>query len=174
MRVFLGIDLPADIKGHISRYLTPLKISDRGWESPHDYHQTLLFIGEVSETEIGEISGRMESIRFKSFFLQLKEFAFFNRRIMYLSFQPSKELFELKQQINKIFKEWVRPEEKPFLPHVTVKRWQRYEYDELFRGLKQSSFEPKTFLVSSVCLFKSEKDSANRKYHVIKEVYLGH
>lgn len=170
MRLFLGIDLPAEIKVRVYEYLRPIHQSPKGWENAHDYHQTLLFIGESSEDDLKTIISKMEAFSFKSFFLQPRGFEFFNRRVMYLSFDHSPELLEMKERVEALFPEWLRPNAKPFIPHVTVKRWQRYEFDHIRRGLDQKMFSLPEFQVSSLDLFKSEKDSHNNKYHVIHRV----
>ncbi len=167
MRLFLGLEIPEDVKDRIYAHLEPLQKSIKGWENAHDYHQTLLFIGETSEEDLESIKARMEQIKFKEFTLITNSFNFFSRRIMYLSFKPSPELIKLKDEVESLYSEWLRPGSKPFIPHVTVKRWQRYEYDELEKGLKTKNLPEMSFEVRSLSLFKSEKDSRNQKYHVI-------
>lgn len=171
MRLFLGVDLPPQIKTHIADFLRPLQDTPKGWENPHDYHQTLLFIGEASTEDAEFIKERLKNFSFHPFKLRTGEFQFFNRRIMYLGLNESSELQELKKLVDEAFPEWVRPEEKPFVPHITVKRWQRYEYAHLKRGLEERKFKPEYFEVMGLSLFKSEKDSLNRKYHVITTKY---
>jgi 2'-5' RNA ligase len=169
MKLFLGIDLPYDIKLHISHFLQPLQLSPKGWELPHDYHQTLLFIGESSEEELREIKERLSTVSFHSFDLSLGRFEFLNRRIMFLNFLPSDDLLNLKGYVDFLFPEWVDRSVKSFLPHITVKRWQRYEFKQLKEGLESKEITSRTFKVIKLSLFKSEKDSRNRKYHVIDE-----
>jgi 2'-5' RNA ligase len=172
MRLFLGIDLPAQIKTEIANYLSPIKKSEKGWEKSHDYHQTLLFIGEVSDEDFQLINQRLHQIDFSSFHLQTSSFQFFNRRVMYLGIEKSPELLELKRQIDELFPEWSSKQTKGFHPHITVKRWQRYEHAELVGGLSVRNWTGKSFLVENVALFKSEKDEHQHKYHVVATVPL--
>lgn len=169
MRLFLGIDLPPDIKRDIQNYLQPIKQSPKGWVDPHDYHQTLLFIGESDDEEVEVLKERLETFSFYPFKVKLSHFQFFNRRVMFLGIDESPDLKKLKDKIENDFPEWVHRSGKPFIPHITVKRWQRYEYDHLKRGLAVREMDSMEFIVNSLCLFKSEKDSLNRKYHVIAE-----
>lgn len=167
MRLFVGIDLPESCKSHIYEYLKPFQQSPKGWEASHDYHQTLLFVGEASQADCDEIKYRMDEIFFPPFELTTDGFKFFNRRIMYLGFRPSPELMQLKNLINMKLPEWVKPETKEYIPHVTVKRWQRYEYDYLHQNISQYPFINVSFPVNKISLFHSQKDELNRKYHVI-------
>jgi len=167
MRLFLGLELPQDIKNKIQDYLAPIKKSEKGWEQSHDYHQTLLFIGEVTNEEFEVIKERMHEVLFQPFFLTPTTFQFFNRRVMYLGIEKSCELLNLKKMINEKFPEWSGRETKPFHPHITVKRWQRYEHADLVQGLSMVPWKLEGFKVESLCLFKSEKDALNHKYHVV-------
>lgn len=167
MRLFLGLEIPEDVKERINSHLEPLQKSIKGWENAHDYHQTLLFIGETTEEDVESIKSRMDQINFKAFTLTTNSFHFFSRRIMYLSFKPSSELIKLKDEVESLYSEWLRPGSKPFISHMTVKRWQRYECDELKKGLEAKNMPELSFEVRSLSLFKSEKNSLNQKYHVI-------
>lgn len=172
MRLFIGIDLPNDIKSQIEQTLHPLQLSSKGWEHPHDYHQTLLFIGETDEEKLSDIKRKMDEIHFHSFKLTTSGFAFFNRRIMYVDFLPSTDLMDLKKLVDLKYPEYIRPDEKEFVPHVTVKRWQRYEYDHLATGILKQSLPVMSFTVHSIALFKSERDENNLKYHIVHLTFL--
>jgi 2'-5' RNA ligase len=172
VKLFLGIEIPDELKQKIFQFLKPLQLTSKGWETPHDYHQTMLFLGETSEEELAIIEQRLALFIFHSFEFRTTSFEFFNRRILFLSFEPSNDLLEFKTEIDKTFPEWLRPNEKVFTPHLTVKRWQRYEYDYLAAGIKARAFPSTSFKVSELVLFKSEKDLENNKYHVIHRVKL--
>jgi 2'-5' RNA ligase len=172
MRLFIGIDLPEEIKNKIAECLLDVQqtLGPKGWEHPHDYHQTLLFIGETEEAKIENIKKRMDEISFQTFAMQIKGISFFNRRIMFVDFFPSGELLKLKHEIDSRFGEYIRPDEKEFVPHVTVKRWQRYEFDRLHDEIVNKPLPQISFKVNSISLFKSERDAKNLKYHVIHEL----
>lgn len=168
MRLFLGIEVPSEIKTLIASSIIPIQSTLKGWENPSDYHLTLLFIGESKTEQCEEIKDRMKAINFAPFLLETGQLSFFNRRILYLDFSPSSDLLMLKDQVENHFSEWLHPERKPFIPHLTLKRWQRYEYDKLHQSITEHPMRKMNFLVNRLALFKSEKDEFNRKYHVIK------
>lgn len=170
MRLFLGIEIPEKIKQEIYNFLLPLHKTEKQWEKAHDYHQTLLFIGEATEDQLETIKKKMSLICFSPFELETSEFKFLNRRLLYLDLVPSKELEILYNQIQEIFPEWIRPMGKKFLVHITVKRWQRYEYKDLVLGLQKRVLPAMKFKVNSVALFKSELDLNYNKYHVIYRI----
>ena len=166
MRLFLGIEIPENIKSAISSYLEPLKKSPEGWEVSHDYHLTLLFIGEIDAVKLMEIKTKIEIVKFEPFIINIGELRFFNRRVAYMQVEPNPQLLSLRQKIHELFPAWVKSDEKPFVPHITVKRWQRYEYDEMLKGIEGKSFS-ESFEVRVVSIFESKKDSRGFKYHTI-------
>lgn len=170
MRLFLGINLSPEIKQSIHNYLAPMQLSPKGWENPHDYHQTLLFIGEVSEETVADVERRIDLINARPFTLRTAGIKFFNRRVMFLGIAESSELVLLKNKINEFFPEWAQNETKSFLPHITIKRWQRYEYDHLETSIAARPVPVWEIEVKGLSLFKSEKNHLNQKYHEIKFV----
>lgn len=170
MKLFLGIEIPDELKQKIFQFVKSIQITSKGWEQPHDYHLTLLFFGETSEEDLIKIKIRLDQFIYKSFEFQTASFEFFNRRILFLGFAPSNELLELKKIIDQTFPEWMRPNEKPFIPHLTVKRWQRYEFNYLEKEMSARIFHPVKFKVSALVLFKSQIDSENNKYHIIHRI----
>jgi 2'-5' RNA ligase len=169
MRLFLGIEFSDEIKAEISSLLSPLKSSDKGWENPLDYHLTLLFIGEFSGS-LNSITSRMIELSSRPFQLTTTTFHFFNHRIMYLGLEHSPEAYALRKNILEVYPEFYRSHEKEFVPHMTVKRFQRYEQAGLIEGLSNNPTHPLHIPVEGISLFKSEKAPGNRKYHVIQRV----
>lgn len=167
MRCFIGLEIPENVKKEIHKAILPLRANSKGWEDPHDYHQTLCFIGECSNEELSLIKKRLDQIFFAPFVLETEEIKFLRRRIMYLDLKPSDKLLDLIQKIKKQFPEWIRSEEKEFLPHITLKRWQRYEYDKLLEESKKIHIPSMSIAINSLALFESCKNQFNQKYHVI-------
>ncbi|HXH75471.1 MAG TPA: RNA 2',3'-cyclic phosphodiesterase [Bacteriovoracaceae bacterium] len=168
MRLFIGLDLPQGIKDYLKIALLPLQVSSKSWENSHDYHVTLHFIGETNES-IESVMKRMKSIPFHPFELTLGPLEFFPRRVMYLSVNHSPDIIKLRESLYSEFSEYIDLHARPFLPHITVKRWQRHEFDELKKRVDANPIKPQTFWVKGLTLFRAEKDSENRKYHPISD-----
>jgi 2'-5' RNA ligase len=152
MHLLLGIELPDELKDFVCAALALARRSAKVWEEPHDYHQTLLFIGEVAPDVAARIEARLATFDFRRFWLTLGEFRFFNRRVLHLGFQYSPELTALKRAVDDHFADWGRTGEKPFVPHVTVKRWQLYEYEQLVGSLGALELPGKQFEVRCLSL----------------------
>jgi 2'-5' RNA ligase len=71
MCLFVGFEIPAEVKVKVKvkihRYLSDIKKSEKGWEKAHDYHQTLLFIGEANVEDLELIKVSLAEIEFPSF-----------------------------------------------------------------------------------------------------------
>jgi 2'-5' RNA ligase len=168
MRLFLGIELPVEFKTNLALSVAPLQKDLKGWENPHDYHMTLLFIGETPLDKIPSLSLRLKEIAFRPFKLTFRSITFFPRRVMYLSCDPSEPLLQLKRTIDAAYPEYLRENEKQFTPHITLKRYQRYEQAELEKKIGENPFRENSVVVDHLALFKSERDRDNHKYHLLE------
>jgi 2'-5' RNA ligase len=82
-------------------------------------------------------------------------------------FSSVKQTKRLRDKIVNEFSEWIKPAAKPFLPHLTVKRFQHYEYDQLKSLIDQHPFPTQSFTVKKFSLLKSERNQIGQKYHII-------
>lgn len=170
MRLFLGIDLTKELKRELAQEIATFKTHAKGWEEPHDFHLTLLFIGAVSDQMIPLIHERMKQIDFTPFTLETNGYHFFSRRILYLGINEHVALSALREQVTSIFPEWSIKETKSYIPHITIKRWQRYEFDELKSNIERGHLKKYQLRVDRVTLFESRKDENNYKYHVVESI----
>lgn len=44
MRLFLGIEIPDELKHELGEYVSLIKNREKGWEKVHDYHLTLFLL----------------------------------------------------------------------------------------------------------------------------------
>ena len=79
MRLFLGIDLPDNVKENISLVRDKF-IGVRGkikWVPKENLHVTLKFLGDVDENKIENIREKLTTIYFRPFRLRLSGLCFF-------------------------------------------------------------------------------------------------
>jgi 2'-5' RNA ligase len=76
-------------------------------------------------------------------------------------------LLAIKKDIDALYPEWVKKDEKPFVPHITIKRWQRYEFEHLQKKISAHPLPLLQFQVTELVLFQAQKDNQNRKYHAL-------
>jgi 2'-5' RNA ligase len=171
MKLFIGIEFPTEIKNAIADFVKPFRTTNKGWENPMDFHLTLLFIGETPAEKLNDIQQRLAGIKFQTFKIRLNKLEFFPRRVLYVGIEESLELNKLQKLIEVVYPEWVRPESKAFIPHVTIKRWQRYEYKFLESCISARPFTPLSVQVNDLALFLSGENLIEQKYQVIHRVH---
>ncbi|HUM35199.1 MAG TPA: RNA 2',3'-cyclic phosphodiesterase, partial [Candidatus Saccharicenans sp.] len=76
MRAFIAIDLTAEIKNNLAvlvNHLKPLAKNIK-WTARENYHLTLKFLGEISESEMEDVKKSLDEIsgRHRSFTIRLK------------------------------------------------------------------------------------------------------
>jgi 2'-5' RNA ligase len=86
LKLFIGIEIPNEIKGYIANSIGPLKVSMKGWENPEDYHLTLMFLGETKNELLDGIMKRLNTILFQSFEVELDSFNLFFAQNFILGF----------------------------------------------------------------------------------------
>src|SRR6516164_6865293 len=64
MRLFAGLDLPAEVVGNLERLLDELRPAAKiAWSPPANLHITTKFIGEWPESRLPELMSALEGIR---------------------------------------------------------------------------------------------------------------
>ncbi|HLZ66160.1 MAG TPA: RNA 2',3'-cyclic phosphodiesterase [Aliidongia sp.] len=123
LRLFVGIDLPPDIKlalSTIARGLPGVK-----WVDPGNYHVTLRFIGEVDEGVAADIDAELATIRARRFGLSIAGVGLFGSedkpRVLYAGVERAPALVELRDKVGQALgRAGLTPEGRHFTPHVTL------------------------------------------------------
>lgn len=121
LRLFVGIDLPPELKLQVS--LLAAGVPGAKWVDPGNYHVTVRFIGEVGEGEAADIDEALARIRVPRFDLTLATIGHFGRRMLWVGIERSPVLQRLHEKIESALSRLgYAPEERRFTPHVTLAR----------------------------------------------------
>jgi 2'-5' RNA ligase len=127
-RLFVALDLPADIK----KSLTPLArgLGDVRWTSPDQQHVTLRFIGEIDNGRANDVADALSLVPGRPFELQLKGIGHFPPRgepkVIWTGVAGNPELKDLKRRIDKALKQaGLGSDQQKYTPHVTLARLRR-------------------------------------------------
>ena len=144
MRAFIAVDLSERIRARVEAIehrfgeLSGVKLK---FVNPKQAHQTLRFLGNVSEERVEPIKRELESINMEPFNIVLRGAGFFpasRKRIRVLWVGISEGVEELKALQEQVETRMVAlgfpAEKQPFSPHVTICRVKRIESDA---GLNQ-------------------------------------
>jgi len=125
MRLFLAIELPADLKMALGRLR--VDIPGARWVPAEQIHLTLAFLGEVEEASVKLLTEELARIQVPGFELCFSGTGCFpNRqrpRVLWSGLKPEPHLIDLASMVRAVVLACGIPqEERPFSPHITLAR----------------------------------------------------
>ncbi len=134
-------------------------------------HLTLVFIGETERKS--EIESALSEIEFPKFSVDFSKTGTFEKGIFWVGTSENKELENLQKTVfAKLKNLGFEPEEREFVPHITLARKFRpaenFPFDEIEKNLPG-----KPALINRISLMKSERINGELKYTEIfsKELF---
>jgi 2'-5' RNA ligase len=127
MRLFVGLDIPADIHSRIVAYMDEMKrvAPNAKWVRPESLHITLKFIGEWRKSE-DEIKAALAQAKAKPFDVTFSGAGFFtprSPRVFWIGIEASDALPQLAASIDSALKPLgVKEEDHEYHPHLTLAR----------------------------------------------------
>jgi 2'-5' RNA ligase len=126
MRLFVGLDLPPEVKQQLAA-LAGAGIPGARWVPPQNYHLTLRFIGEVPPYRAEEIDHALASLRGRGFELRLAGVGTFTKGgrevALWAGAERSPQLDHLRGKVETALqRSGLEPERRRFTPHVTLAR----------------------------------------------------
>jgi RNA 2',3'-cyclic 3'-phosphodiesterase len=130
-RLFVAIRIDTSEKLHelLSSFRSELKEAKIKWSDPGNFHITVAFLGDTSETKIPSIGRLLEAAcsEHKTFSLILSGAGVFRNsrdpRVIWAGLQPSGELERLFKTVSaRLTEEGIKLEDRPFRPHLTLGR----------------------------------------------------
>jgi 2'-5' RNA ligase len=161
MRLFTAINFNKDIKDKIWKAVSLLKEeSISGNFTLYDnLHLTLIFLGEIRESAMGDIKKIIDNIESSSFTLTINGVGKFKRAggdIFFLSLQKSQELIRLHSELMNLRSLGIFVEEREYTPHLTLGREvvmkNGFDTEKFIKEIPEITVE-----VKSVELMKSER-----------------
>ena len=132
MRLFVAVDLPAEVREHLEAGTAGLRASMDGWRwtPAEQWHLTLAFLGEVDEDRLPELTRRMglAARRHEPFGLDLAGMGAFNSlrraRILWVGVGGDREsLTRLADSVSAgARRAKITLEERRYRPHMTLGR----------------------------------------------------
>lgn len=182
MRTFFAIPLPESIKKSIDEKLTSLKELYPGfkWVRPKNYHLTLHFLGDISDEEYDRLKNALRKYRpnippFDLSFGQIGAFPrLSNPSILYISFiDGSDSVIDIYKSLTILLsKAKIKSDiKKRFIPHLTICRIKKKDYNYTPESLKAISFEEE-FTVKHVQLFNSDLSGKSPVYTPLVNIVL--
>ncbi|WP_375656371.1 RNA 2',3'-cyclic phosphodiesterase [Bartonella sp. CM120XJJH] len=169
-RLFSALQIPQ----HTTQQLVSLQngLSKAQWINPQNFHVTLSFFGEVESSLADEIMHTFNTIELPSFTLQIKSFEVFGSEktphSLVVRIEPCEKLNLLHEKMKYIRNKLeLKPDERQFIPHITLARIFDINLDDLSSYLSsQDDFFVPPFEVDHFVLFSSSSPSSESVYLV--------
>lgn len=182
-RVFVGIDLPDDIKNNIYVIAKKLNMLNGRLINPENLHLTLKFIGRATEEQIIFLKNDMEQIckEIKSFTIRFGEIGAFTSSkkamVVWIGLsEGQKQLKYLAQKTEYIAHGLGFKEENRFHPHVTFMRFKKPQNISDFIEPARKLFKKiaaHRISVDKIVLFESKLKSTGAEYSALYEFLIG-
>ncbi len=175
MRAFIAIEIPAQVRSHLSSCAAELKALpvEASWTRPAGIHLTLRFLGEIrpEQKETVAKAMRQAAAGITPFRLELQGLGAFpnlNRpRVLWAGLGGETEAAaRLQRNLESSLEEAGFPrEERPWKPHLTLARIQHLADPRRFAaGVAACHLPPAAFEVSRIVLFQSELHPTGARY----------
>lgn len=180
-RLFIAIELPAEIRHRISEHTTRLREScpdvRASWTRAENLHLTLKFLGDVAVNRVDTLSqALMQAAAYTTEFdLVIAGCGVFPPRgkpnVLWIGISPETgpACLRLYQSIeDECAKVGFKRDERKFHPHLTIARLRHPAGARDLANLHQGSqFEPVALKVTSACLIRSELSSSGSRYTIV-------
>ena len=180
MRVFIGVAFSDEIKTYLDGVKTIVTTgSEKGRFSETGlFHLTLKFLGEVSESELSDISAAMDEAAaqhnpFRLEFSHLGQFPSGSRKVIWIGIGKSVALDRLYASLEEALEQiGYSKEQRPYVPHMTFGRQVslRKQLQELEASRDPDSPE---IPVARITLFHSTRIAGELRYLEIHQSELG-
>lgn len=158
MRLFIAIELPAELKAALGRLRA--EIAGARWVPGEQIHLTLAFLGEVAEERLEQLTAALARIQSSPFRLSFSGTGCFpdhrRPRVLWIGLEPEAHLQQLAAQTHAALLACGIPqEERPFSPHITLARLKMAPPGAADRFLHQQKQTLSPFAVQEFTLFQS-------------------
>ena len=148
-------------------------ISDARWQSEDQIHLTLRFIGEVDRHRAGDVLAALGAIHHPRFEIAVNGLGTFDRRgqpeTVWAGVAPHEPLKALHKKVDQaIARVGVEPEQRAYLPHITLARLKRSSGS--VRGLMEEAggLRSEPFQVDRFALFESKLTPEGAAYTIVE------
>ena len=130
-RLFVAADVPEAVRSRLAEELEPLREAspELRWSPPENWHVTLKFLGAVRSSLVADAGHAVADAaattdRFDTHLLGVDAFPSARRaRVLWVGMSDPDERFRaLAGALDIALEQIVKPEERPFTPHLTVAR----------------------------------------------------
>jgi 2'-5' RNA ligase len=147
MRLFVALEIPSTVRNNLAEFVKQLRTlaAQPRWVRPENLHVTLKFIGEVVPEKLGAIRAALAEVRSESVVkIDFRGLGFFPEetrpRVFWVGMNALPNLKTLATDIDDATQKIGIPrEQRPFLPHLTLARFEPPRLPEKLRAVIQEN-----------------------------------
>jgi len=182
-RIFIAINLPADIRKELFTYSEKWPELPAKWVGKENLHITLEFLGAVTDEELGDICITAKEVaeRHGSFSLNISKVLYgppkkMPPKLVWAEGEKSEELSTLRDDLEESLTEKIRfvPENRTFAPHITLARIDAWGFKSIEPEERPEINEGTDlfFTVESIEVMESAMKKAGVEYEIIESYQL--
>ena len=129
MRIFIALDIPAEIRQRMAQYMEHVReyAPQARWARVEGLHVTLKFVGEVKDEKLQRIKESLKAIKQDPLNVTFEHVGFFpgakSPRIFWIGVEGGEALSQLAANVEgELEKLGVEKEDRAFNPHLTLAR----------------------------------------------------
>ena len=178
-RIFIAINLPGDVRKFLAGYEKKFSTLPAKWTSVDNLHITLVFLGDLTDIELGEVCLIVKEVaeRHNTLNITLHKIDYgpdgkLPPRMLWALGEKNEVLSLLKKELEEALLEKVKfiPELRAFRPHINLARinafgWRAIEPEERPEVAENIDV---TFTVESIEVMESALKSGGPQYTIIE------
>ncbi len=170
MRVFVGIELPADLRDRLMDLCDG--VDGAKWQRFDQFHLTLRFIGELDRHQIDDVTTALAGIRFTRFPVTIKGVGYFGTlaepRVLWAGVADPEPVAHLARKVNQALRRsGVAEKPRKFAAHVTLGRCTRRTGPITHWLSALATFRADPILIEHFTLFESRLGHGGAQYNPV-------
>ena len=182
-RIFIAVNLPKEIRKQLVNYQSKWPELPIKWTMPENLHITLIFLGDVNDSELVETCKISKEIieQHHSFGINLNQICYgppkkIPPRMVWVKGEKSQELSDLKKDLESALLEKVNfhQENRAFSPHITLGRIRTWDWSKIEPEERPEVNEiiDLGFEVESIDVMESELKKDGPRYTILEPCVL--
>ncbi len=182
-RIFIAVNLPKEVRKQLVNYQSKWPELPVKWTKPENLHITLIFLGNVNDSELVEICKTSKEIieQHHCFGINLNQICYgppkkMPPRMIWVKGQKSQELSDLKKDLESALLEKANfhQENRAFSPHITLGRIRTWDWSKIEPEERPEVNEiiDLGFEVGSIDVMESELKRDGPKYIILEPCVL--
>jgi 2'-5' RNA ligase len=171
MRIFIALDIPADVRAGLTKYMDRARLlaPEARWVRVEGLHVTLKFVGHVDDAVVEQMKVALASIKAAPFAVKFAGVGFFPNpnaaRVFWAAVDGGDHLPLLASTIDAALEKLGFPREtKPYHPHLTLARTSTRPLRELQPLLAEPPPQFGTMTAREFFLYQSQPQKGGSKY----------